>query len=359
MVEGDALVAALKNSAKLATIILTPQHEYSAKQIKRLKEFFKDFFEVPSEGGDAKSLAIEAAAEFSKLSIDLGKKTSQVAQFPFLEALKPLTADVRNAVGKPYEWYLSELPKIEDQFLDAAEDIWRPVKSFMDGSQRTTYESAQNYLNEQSDNFSAIQSDLPEIIRAILNDLNCYKGSAIKDLKGHLSNLQSEVTAKVSEERKAAGSVLDDSLKSIEELAEFSDLSDDNKTRMRCRFDGLRHDIAQAKLIAVIRSKAMTAKDDLLPKVMNDVIAMATPPAPTPEPKSPGSTPQQGDGFRDPPAPTPAPAPRPTPTVVLSQQVKVEHPKSLLTTDEDVDDYINRMRDAWIAEIRRGKRIKV
>lgn len=352
LIEANALESALRNNNKLPSIILSSQHEFSAKQIKQLKDFFKEFFNVPPEGGDAKSLAGEAAEEFRKLGHDLENLARQTADFPFLSALTSLAGDVRNAVGKPYEWYLEELPRFEDKFLDAAEDILAPIRSFMGGPQRTTYESARNYLAEQANNFDSVQSDLPGKIGGILDDPDVFKGSKIKDLKEYLSDLQSMVTAAVSKERKQADAVLDECLISVEELPEFGKLSDELKKQARGRFEPLREDIRTAKLIAVIRAKASTARNDLLPRVMNDVIAMAAPPVPNPEPVTAGGNPGPGTGFQDPPAPPPT-------TVVLGGQVEVPHTKSILTSKADVEEYIGSMREAWIAEIARGKRIKV
>lgn len=355
LIEEHTLEAALKNNTKLPNIMLSSQHEFTPKQIKNLKEFFKDFFNLPPEGGDAKSLANETEAEFQKLGQQLERFERQVSEYPFLQTLAPLTSEVKGAIGKSYEWYLEELPKLEDRLLDAAEDILAPVTSFMNGSQRTTYESARKYLAEQADNFGAIQSDLPGQIRAVLDDPDCFKGKAIKDLKGHLADLQSQVAAKVSEARKKADAAIDDCIGSLEELEEFANLSDTQKAQAKARFDGLREDISQARLIAVIKSKAATAKDDILPRVMNEVIALATPPAPTHELAPPSGTPDPDPGMQDPPAP----APTPPQTVVFANKVEVEHSKSILTTEGDVDEYINKMRAAWIAEIARGKRIKV
>lgn len=352
LIEDHALEAALKNNNRLPNIILSSQHEFSPKQIKQLKEFFKDFFSVPPEGGDAKSLANEAAEEFRKLGHDLDNLARQASDFPFLSALSPLADDVRKAIGKSYEWYLEELPKVEDQLLEAAEDILAPIRSFMNSPQRTTYESAQRYLAEQANNFDAVQSDLPAKIHAILDDPNCFKGPKIKDLKAHLADLQSLVAAEVTKERKLAETTLDECVKSVEELPEFEKLSDDQRKQMRGRFDPLREDIGIAKLIAVIRAKAATAKGEVLERVMNDVIIMATPPAPQPEPVAPGNTQGQNPGFQDPPSPPPT-------AVILGEKVAVPHTKSILASEADVEEYIGSMRDAWIAEIAAGKRIKV
>ena len=352
LIEEHALESALTNHNKLPSIILSSQHEFSSKQIKQLKSFFKAFFSVPPEGGDAKSLANESAEEFKKIGQELDKLVGQVSNFPFLSALSPMAEDVRKAIGKSYDWYLEELPKLEDQFLDAREDILTPIRSFMSGPQRTTYESARRFLAEQANNFDAVHSDLPDQIQTILEDPECYKGLKIKDLKGHLADLQGMVTAEVSKERKQAEVILDMCLKSIEEPSEFANLSDDQKEQMRDRFDPLREDIRTAKLIAVIRAKAATAKEEVLTRVMNDVIIMGTPPTPKPEPATAGDVSVQDADFQDPPTLPPT-------TVILGENVEVPHTKSLLTSKADVEEYIGNMRDAWIAEVAAGKRIKV
>ena len=54
----------------------------------------------------------------------------------------------------------------------------------------------------------------------------------------------------------------------------------------------------------------------------------------------------------------PASAPQ-APTTVLASQLKVKAPKTLLTDETDVDQYLNELKKSLLAEIAAGKKVIV
>lgn len=90
---------------------------------------------------------------------------------------------------------------------------------------------------------------------------------------------------------------------------------------------------------------------------MNELLASAAPVQPDPElvPPQPGL--DAGDGTEPVPAPPPAPRMAPLPRVVPISRLKVSFEKTTIESNADVDDYLDKMREALTAALLEGKRI--
>jgi len=111
VLEGADLARNLNNSHALANILLTPQVEFSAAQIRKAKELYKELFDLPSDGSDARSIGAEWIDSIRTLSEEISRLISQKAQYPFLTALEPMNIKIASMVGKPAAWYLGDRHK--------------------------------------------------------------------------------------------------------------------------------------------------------------------------------------------------------------------------------------------------------
>src|SRR5690606_9385002 len=82
--EGDALERGLLNTHAHASLALEPQIEFSASQVRTLKDFFAEFFDRPPASNEAKALARETIGALKDLEIELVGLHGQKAQYPFL-----------------------------------------------------------------------------------------------------------------------------------------------------------------------------------------------------------------------------------------------------------------------------------
>ena len=114
ILEEDDLEHALLNSRAHANVVLEPQIDFTASQVRNLKEFYEDFFDAPPQVGEAKALGKETATAFQELIAQLNVLVAQTGQYPFLNALTPVVEQLKAISGKPYTWYLTELLRQED-----------------------------------------------------------------------------------------------------------------------------------------------------------------------------------------------------------------------------------------------------
>jgi len=196
ILEDAELERALRNTHGHNNLVLEPQIEFTASQVRALKAFYEDFFDGPPRSGEAKALGKETGEAFQDMFHQLNPLAAQAGQYPFLSALKPALETLKDVAGKPYTWHLTELSKQEDQLLDLKEDAIDPIRKFMSGSQKDIYNQARSLLQTQEPNFIYVLGDEIEQIRSILNDPKCYKGGRIQQLKGQLDSLKARIVRK-------------------------------------------------------------------------------------------------------------------------------------------------------------------
>ena len=342
--EGLDLAKALNNSHALSNILLTPQQEFTAAEIRRAKDLYQELFSQPSSGTDARSLGAQWATSIEVMEADVDGRLREKHNYPFLSALEPLHELLRSMKGKPANWYISDAPKREDDLLNAKEDILDKVKSFMGGAQKGIYDDARDTLAKQSANIDYVDPEAGQQIRAALEDPYCFKGSSIQSLKSDLFDLKNKVELRVIEERKAVIAKVKDMADKIAQMPDFQSLDADNKARITARIDNHKAGLDAVTLIPMLRDRANGARTNLLSEIVTELDRLARP-VPVPEPQ-PGMSGQV------------QPSPQ-APTTVLASQLKINAPKTLLTDEADVDQYLNEMKKTLLAEIAAGKKVIV
>ena len=342
--EGEALERGLKNSRSLANIILEIQAEFTPAQVRKLREFYIEFFDDQPESSDAKALAIATGKAFSELQVELKNFVVQRNSYPFLAALAPLSARLEQVSGKAYGWYLIELPAHSEALLDEKEDRLDPIRRFMAGQQKSIHDDARTFLEEQKANFSYLETDDAVLIGQVLADPDCYKGNAIKQIKSRLDALRTALESKIRSEQKTALSQISNLRDRLEALPEYTSLPDSEKQAVARQIDEVLTAINQARLIAVIRERVMSFRSEKYPDLLSRITAHT----------AESVNKDKGDGFGEGAAPT-----QPKTEYVEATRLRVEFDKTYLSNENDVDAYVDRLRDTLAAEIRKGKRIIV
>lgn len=343
VLERAELAKALNNSHALANILLTPQTEFTSAQIRKAKELYKELFDLPSDGTDARTIGAEWLESTRTLSEDLDKMLAQKAQYPFVVALEPLATKIAAMVGKPATWYITEPAAQEDDLLDAKEEVLDKIRSFMGGAQREIYDDAREFLRDQEANISYVDAAAGEALARALADPACYKGTAIQALKSDLYGLKDRVELTVLEERKAVVAAVEDCAAKVTQTPEFQALSADDQAHIKRNIDSHKSGLDSVKMIPILRDRANGAKLDLLPRILAEVERLSRPAAPV----------QSNPGMGE------APAPAPQPTYVNASEIKVGFAKPYLTEEADVEQYVQEMKKTLLEQIRAGKKVIV
>ena len=353
--EEDELERALRNTHGHGNVVLEPQVEFTASQVRALKEFFEDFFDAPPRASEAKALGKETGTALQDLMHQLNPLAAQAGQYPFLNALTPVLEKIKELTGKPYTWYLTELTRQEDALLDMKERVIDPVRKFMSGPQKGIFDNARKFVQTQEPNFAYIEGDETAQVVASLTDLECFKGNRMQQVKTQVETLQEKVTAQIEAEIANAKETVAALKGRLCGMAEFSALNGDQQEQVTRPFNEFDAAIERQKLIAVIRDTLRRFEESDYQRLLSQMTSWAQPaPAPEPAPE-PGKTATPDAGTK----PTPPAKPEPRIEYVPSRSVKVSFNKAWLADETDVERYLESMREALLDEIRKGKRIQI
>jgi hypothetical protein len=355
LLEADALEKALRNTHGHGNVVLEPQIEFTASQVRALKEFFEDFFDTPPAASEAKALGKETGTALQDFMHQLTPLAAMVSHYPFLNALTPVLEKIKALTGKSYTWYLTELTRQEDALLDMKEGIIDPVRKFMGGPQKDIFDRARKFIQDQDPNFAYIEGDEAGQITGMLSDPDCFKGNCMQQVKLLLETLENKVNGQIETEIAEAREMVAALKSRIEGMAEFGVLNEEQKEQISRPFDEFNAGIERQKLIAVIRDTLRRFEESEYQRLLSNMTAWAQP-TPKPEPVS-----VPGGAATPEPSQKPKPPEKTKPRIeyVPSRNLKVSFDKAWLADEADVDKYLKSMREALMEEIQKGKRIQI
>jgi hypothetical protein len=343
ILEGDELERALLNSRGYANLVVEPQIEFTAGQLRGLREFYGEFFDRPTATNEAKSLGRETSEAFRDLREDLVRLQRQAGSYPFLEALREPVQQLGEVTNQRYTFYLTELRRVEDTLFDLKEQVIDPVRRFMSGAQREIYDEARRFLEREQDNFVYLEGDEVQRLRQILADPQVYRGNQMQAVKRLLDALEARVAARVAEERERIVEKLRTIQERLEQTEEFAALTDEERSSLRAPFDALAREIERHRLIAVMRDSLNRFHQEQYPRLLQQMTAWAAPPVEEPEEAAVG-----GVVCRE-----------PAPEYVSRTALHVPFAKPWLGDAEDVEAYLDALRQALLEAIEAGKRVQL
>ena len=330
LLEGDDLERALTNTQAFGNLILEPRTEYTASQLRRLKDFYNDFFDRPPSATEARTLGKETREAFRELLGDLRTLHAQMRQYPFLAALQNPIEAIADLVAKDYTFFLEQLPQQEDALLEMKENVLDPLRRFMRGNNKQIYDQARRFIQEQGPNFSAWASDIPGRLQAILNDPHCYQGNQMREAKELIDEAQASIQALVEDERRRAMEAIGRLKDKMEALDDYDQLSLDQRTILEHHFESIEQKIQEERLIAVIRDSLRRFKEEQFTQLLVQIDTWTQP------------------DVAEPPA-----------EYLTRARLSVPFTKAYLATEEDVEAYLAKLKAAMIKAIRDGKRIQL
>lgn len=339
ILENHDLAAALCNTQRQANLVLEPQVEFSASQIRNLKQFHADFFDAPPKSNEAKALAKEFGGTLQQRVEELLPYAELTSDYPFLSALTPAIETLREIAKKPYTWHLTELGRQEDELFELKEELLDPVIKFMKGSQRKVYDTARQMIRTQEPNFSALESDDPQEMRLLLADPQCFRGNKIQILKSLTEQVEKEIGEKVKAEQATAVQAVGSMETRLQGMDEYQQLSEEQKAELTQSFAGCCKQIENSPLVAVIRDTLRRFEESDYQALLAKMCRWAVP---NPTEKS-GEPAVHEEAVE----------------YVAARSINVPFDKAWLADEADVDRYLAEARKAYLEAINSGKRVQI
>lgn len=366
VLEDTVLEKALRNTQAHPNLIIAPQLDYTASQIRQLKEFYGDFFDAPPKANEAKELARNAQEALRDKLKHLEDIASRKNSYPFLAVLDGSIQQLREITKKEYSYYLTDFAAISEDLLDLKEDILDPVTRFMSGSAVTIYDEAKRFLEQQNANLSDLEGEEHGQALAILADPKCYVGSSMQQLKTLVEKLRHSVDSVVAAAKEAAIADIDARRLELQGMTEYATLTEQQQKELLKPFATVQAEIEKQVLTAVIREKVRTFKETTFSQLLNTQSRMMSENAakqkkqdkPGPPPAGNGTGPGVGpkpDSYKPPVEPEPPTTKEPE--YISKSSISVDFKKKIIVDESDLEEYLKTVKSAYLAKIKQGKRI--
>lgn len=330
ILEDNDVIKAIKNTSKQDNLILQPTTSYSVSQIRQLKDFYEQFCNEPISDNDAKTIASKVN---EKIKAKLERVTELLYQknnYPFVAVLSQVKDKLNKCTDKPYNWYFNEFTGISDELLSDNDNLTAPITNFMNGAMRGYYDDAKQFLADEKANLEHIKADA-EHINNILNDLNCYKGTTIQDLRENIAHLQQQIASSLEQERNTALDEVSKLRTEAHNMEEWNKLDASAQQRFDKKYDDFAGSIKQQKIIPILRYTTDNFNKTTHLDIISQIAAANKPNTP--------DTPQE--------------------IIISAGSIAVKSNKTLLANAQDVDEYLANLKQAMLGEIKDGKKIKI
>ena len=199
----------------------------------------------------------------------------------------------------------------------------------MSGSNKTIFDETGHFLQAQSPNFSAMESEKPAQLSAILEASDCFKGNKMREAKTLLDGLKKDVEKHVERARENALAEVRTLQGRVKDLKEYSELTKDQQSEIEGSFTRIEKYIQNETLISSIRDQTGRYTTDEYNRLLTTITEWTK----TDEEK--------------------------TVEYVSQSELGVKFGKAYLASEEDVDEYLDALKKALVKAIKSNRRIRL
>ena len=226
LLDTEKQIAALKNTHSQDNVTLELQLDYEPHQVRKVKEFYQNYFQEPANAEDPKQLGKDLLEKLGQLVVSMEQYANSRTNYPFIgEMLKPLE-QLKKLVGKPASYFFTECsPEDLNQLCDVKEETIDPIISFMNGNGKKIFDAARNFkrhniLELPSDVLPSERSEFDEI----LTSTSCFKGNRMARLKQLTETLTEKLDELVRQEITRSVGRMEELLNEFKASADFQSL---------------------------------------------------------------------------------------------------------------------------------------
>lgn len=337
VLEDIDVIQALLNSSGFSNTLLEPQAVIDPKLVKQLKTVYAEAFNENCSFNDAKDVANAFKGKLKELHAEISQLLGRQSDLPFLSSLLGFKETISKLSNKDYTYYLINIQDFEDEILDTKERTLDPIKRFVNGDQVKIYESIRAVVKGDLSNLDYIEGEEFNQLKALMDHKEPYSGNLIKEGKVAKDQLDLKVSSRIADERVNALNTIQSIINDFSTKEEFVKLDNGSQHKIVEPFQVEIDKLQSQRYIAVIRDVTAKTLEHLLPRQLNEMIRLSTP---TPD----GSVNVVNE---------------PTPHYIRRASIKVDYPKTELRTEVDVNEYVEALRKALIAQIKETRRISL
>ena len=333
ILEDQDVLNAFLNSSKHGTTLLEPQASFDVSAVKKLKQAYKDAFDKSCPSKEPKDVANAFKNEIKEMAVGVNQLLARKNEYHFLKTLEDFSEKLDKLSKKEYSYFITNLADFENQLLDTKEDLLDPIKRFVNGDQIKIYDDIKTLLNGNTANLNYIDGDDVKTLEAIIESSTPYKGNGIQLAKASKDNLTKKVLEAIKSEKEIFNTKMDAIEKAIQDSDEFAKIDDGQQRQVQKTILETKQKVKEERFIGNIRDITRNADDHLYSDQMNLMSKWLAP------------KPESGK------------AEEPQAKYIKKSNIRVQFHKHQLTSKEDVDAYIEALKEAYLERIKQNLKI--
>ena len=328
LLEDSQVVNALLVSSNYGNTLVVVQEDVDPKLIRELKTLFTDAFDENCPYQDAKDIALGFKEKLGLLLQEVTGMVQSSNTYPFLKLLEPIRDKLRVWSGKEYSFFLTNRGEFEDVLLDTKEDLLDPIRRFMNSDQKKIYDEIHLIVTRDTTNLSFIDGDEIDQLKQVLSNDKPFLGTTIRDAKSVMDTLKEKVLTRIKTEKETAVSNVESIVEHFKNKSEFSKLNDSQKEDILSPFVQSLKEIKEERFISNIRNLVSNVQNRLETQQLTKLQRLTS---------------EGQDQFE----------------YIKANNIKVSYDKRELKTNEDVDQYIETLREKYKEQISKNRRISL
>ncbi|MDA9316975.1 BREX system P-loop protein BrxC [Polaribacter sp.] len=328
LLEDSQVVNALLVSSNYGNTLVVVQEDVDPKLIRELKTLFTDAFDENCPYQDAKDIALGFKEKLGLLLQEVTGMVQSSNTYPFLKLLEPIQDKLRVWSGKEYSFFLTNRGEFEDVLLDTKEDLLDPIRRFMNSDQKKIYDEIHLIVTRDTTNLSFIDGDEIDQLKQVLSNDKPFLGTTIRDAKSVMDTLKEKVLTRIKTEKETAVSNVESIVEHFKNKSEFSKLNDSQKEDILSPFIQSLKEIKEERFISNIRNLVSNVQNRLETQQLTKLQRLTS---------------EGQDQFE----------------YIKANNIKVSYDKRELKTNEDVDQYIETLREKYKEQISKNRRISL
>ncbi len=214
------VLTALTNNRQFNTLVV-PKTIIDEKKIRETKQILSELYPNASFSSTS-TRDIYDVAMSETTSLIASCRNFMNLNYPFNSAFQDIV-DVLTPLEKlTTDTLFDEVPKMEDDLLDAKDNLIEPIIEFMNGDKRKIYDSVIKFVNENQNNLRYINDPQKRVIEALSTVLKPYSGSHIQKAKQALSAVEELLQPLIKQTREDAVTKIEKIVKELQGNKNFT-----------------------------------------------------------------------------------------------------------------------------------------
>jgi hypothetical protein len=333
--EPQDMVTPLSQTRQWRSIKIYLRKKAGESQLKQAREIGKDLFgQIGPEGQEQLAQFLKSRLRSWKQGLESYKMLADTGNYPGKEDIHSALSQLGDLLGiqDSYE-FISRLTQNKNQLLDLSEDL-HELDDFYT-NQIQTWEELRQALDRFRPNRNILEQDQEagrafKKMQEILSKDRPY--GQLKDVRKYISQVEQKNQALLEEERSSALSRIDQAIQELQETLDQESAAQDLQSKALEPLQEMRDKVEQEASIPDIRY-FLSRIPDLFTKAQEKVSEQ------TPAKENPGD-------FK---------------TAKSTKQVRLSelNPKSVLETEQDVDTYLQKIRQKLLQVIQNNQKVQI